>query len=360
MLTGGAFGYITDYALWCTAYLSLLVHTWCFFRFFPRKRLARCALVFGNALVFTCMLGLLMLSAETYFRFLCVQTDAFGMSLPAQRWFALHTQLNSLGCRDQEWTPLAPASSHGDLRRIAFVGDSFTFGWGIKRVEDRFSNRIQAMFDSRSERVEIMNVAKPGWDTAAQLQPIKDMIALYGANEIVLCYVPNDIEKLLPRSDGFDPIRPPELRLLNPTTSCLVDYLFHRIWVPRVPAVAGYHDWLAEGFADPEIWRQHQQQLYDIIRHCQDRGVNLRVVLLPFIYTGGEKFHSQQLHAMLGSFFETNGVEVLDLLPTIEPWLDARTISDLVVNAQDPHPNERANKLFAESIWKAFYGPPDP
>lgn len=368
MLTSGAFGYLADYVLWWMLYLSLLVHTWCFFRLFPRDKLFKSALVLGNALVFACMLGLIALAAESYFRFVCVETDAFGMSLPARRWFALHTNLNSLGCRDEEWTVEPhPATSplvgdeRAEVRRIAFVGDSFIYGWGIKRVEDRFPDRIQAMFDQESTgKVEVMNVAKPGWDTGAQLQPIKDMIALYGVDEVVLCYVANDIEKLLPRSDEFDPIRPPEPRLFNPSMSCLADYLYHRVFVPRAPTVSGYHDWLAEGFADPAIWRRHQQQLYAIFHHCQARGITIRVVLLPFIRISGEKFQSARLHGILKRFFESNGAAVLDLLPAIEPWLEAGTESSLIVNSFDPHPNELAHRLFAEAIWQAFYATPIP
>ena len=146
MLTSGAFGYPVDYGLWWVVYLSLLVHTWCFFHFFPRKRCRKLGLGVGNGLVFFCFLGLTALAGESYFRFVCVESDPFGWSVPAQRWFALYTKLNSLGCRDVEWTVEKPPG----VRRIAFVGDSFTYGWGIERVEDRFPDRIQAMFDRKS------------------------------------------------------------------------------------------------------------------------------------------------------------------------------------------------------------------
>ena len=102
-MLSGAFGYLTDYLLWLAIYVSLLVHTWCFFRFFPRDKHRKSGLLIGNGLVAVCMLGMIALAAESYLRFAAVHTDAFGMSLPARRWFALHTDLNSLGCRDAEW-----------------------------------------------------------------------------------------------------------------------------------------------------------------------------------------------------------------------------------------------------------------
>ena len=325
MLAIGVFGYLGDYLIWWLIYVSLLVHTWCFFKFFPRDRRRRLGLVAGNALVFACMLGLAAAVGETYLRFLSIETDAFGMSLPARRWFALHTQLNSVGCRDVEWTREKPAG----VRRIAFVGDSFSYGWGIKRVEDRFPDRLQAEFDHRSPgTVEVMNLAKPGWGTDAQIQPIRDIASVYDVDEVVLCHVCNDIESLLPTRPGFNPTRPPDPGWLNPESSCLLDYLYRRIWLPRVP----------------------------IIGYCKDRGVTLRVVLLPYIRTGGEKFHMSGIHATLGKFFEVNETQVLDLLPA----LARHDPDELVVNSQDAHPNELAHQLFAEAIWERFYAGGNP
>ncbi len=351
MLTSGAFGYLLDYLVAWALFLSLLVHTLCFFRLFPRRRFRRTGLVLGNGMVFACLLGLVALGAESYLRFVHVATDSFGMSLPARRWFALYTQLNSLGCRDHEWSPEKPPG----VRRIAFVGDSFVYGWGIEKPQDRFSDRIQAMFDRRAPgTTEVLNVAKPGWDTGAQLQPVADMIEVYGVDEVVLGYVPNDIEKLLGTRRDFNPTRPPEPTFFNLESSCLLDFLFRRMYLPRLPTVASYHDWLADGFADEPTWHKHQQQLGEMIARCKDRGVVIRAVLLPFLETRGEKYIPARLHATLRRYFEANGVPVLDLYPVVETIPRAQ----LIVNRQDAHPNERAHELFAGAIWEAFYAGP--
>lgn len=395
MLTSGAFGYLGDYALWWVLCLSLVIHTWCFFRFFPKKKYRKSGLVVGNTLVLACLLGVVALFGESYYRFLCVETDSFGMSLPAQRWFVLYTDLNSLNFRDSEWIVEKPAGTY----RIAFVGDSFTYGWGIESEEDRFPDRVEAMLNARlssknlvqnrdrlgadasgeamngqgeeppaspirhplsfprahqgtvPRHVEVMNVAKPGWDTGAQLEAIREMIGVYDWDEVVLCYVPNDIEELLPRSESFDPISPPQPRWINPTTSCLFEHLYYRIWVPRVASVRRYHDWLAAGFADDSVWEAHRRQLSGIIQECQVHDAVLRVVLLPFHRISGEVFQSERIHNMLRSFFEGANVEVLDLLSSVG-GLDP---SDLVVNSHDAHPNEHAHALYAHAIWEAFY-----
>jgi hypothetical protein len=352
LLEMGPFGYPADYILWWVLFLSLLLHTWSFFKFFPRRRWRWLGLILGNGLVFACFGGCAALGAETYLRFVSVETDAFGLSLPARRWFALHVKLNSLGCRDSEWTVEKPA----EVRRIAFVGDSYTYGWGIENVADRFTERIQALFDRRRPgAVQIMNVAKPGWDTGDQIRPVKDMIEVYGADEIVLCYVFNDVEKALPRNEAFDPTRPPLPRFFNLDTSCLLDRLYWSLYVPRLPTVRGYHDWIAEGYRTPSLWKAHEKELGQVIEVCRSSQVPLRVVLLPFVRRPKGKFDAQAIHALVRSFFRDNGVEVLDLGDVLRD----RPAESLVVSPRDPHPNMAAHAVFAEAIWRSFYAPPD-
>jgi lysophospholipase L1-like esterase len=348
MLTSGVFGYLFDYILWWMLFFSLVLHAWCFFRFFPRPKFRKTGLVVGNLLVFLCLISVVALAGESYFRFAAVETDSFGVSLPARRWFALHAKLNSTGCRDKEWTTDKPSG----VRRIAFVGDSFTYGWGIKQPEDRFTDLIQARFDARSRGVvEVMNVAKPGWGTDGEIQPIADMIKVFGVDEVVLCHVANDIEKLLPTAPGFNPTRPPDPTFFNLDSSCLMDYLYRRIYLPRVPTMRSYHDWLAAGYSDESVWRRQQQQLGAIIRNCTDHGVTLRVALLPLIRTSGEELNQAALHATLRRFFEANHVPVVDLLSTIE----GPRAEDLAVSRIDAHPNEQAHRLFAEAIWSSSF-----
>lgn len=349
MFSSGAFGFASDYILLWVLFASIVIHTWCFFRFFPRDKHKRTGLVLGNALVLMTMLGTVFLIAESYFRFVAVHTDAFGMSLPAQRWFAIYGEQNELGLRDEDW-------SAGDLpgvRRIAFVGDSYTYGWGIEDPADRFPDLIEKALNDRGQRVQTMNIAKPGWGTSDQIQPIKDMVNHYGVDEVVLCYVPNDIEKLLPRTDAFDPTEPPIVRWFNLDSSVFADYLYRLLVLPHSPTVKGYMDWLGEGFASEPAWRAHQSDLGEIISFCRDKNVPLRVVLLPFIAGETEKFKPQAIHATLKAFFEKNGVPVVDLLPVI---LEENP-RDLIVNELDGHPNEKAHAMFAEKIKAALFRP---
>lgn len=350
MWATGAYGYLSDYVCWYVVLVSAVVHTWCFFRLFPRTR-PRLRLAMGNALVFVCMLILVGLAGETYIRFFVVETDAFGASLTSKRWNMAYARVNSRYCRDKEWAKDKPVG----IYRVAFVGDSFTFGWGINDPRDRFTDIIQRRFDERGEdAVEVMNVAWSAWGTLDERRAIGDMIDHYDVDEVVLCYLPNDLEPLLPVTDDFDPTEPPT-RFVNVQSSFLLDYVFHRVYVPRVCPLKGYCDRLWDGYADPQTWKKQQELLFDIIRLCGQRGVIFRAALLPLIRTGGDRYDAEHVHAQLAQFFAAHDVPVVDLLGTLTGG-DPR---ELVVNHHDPHPSELAHRLFADAIWQAFYSGPE-
>jgi hypothetical protein len=348
MLTSGAFGYITDYLVWWALYLSLIAHTWCFFRFFPRKTHRRAGFVVGNVLVFLCLLGTAAIIGESYFRFIAVHTDPFGVSLPARRWFALYTTTNSLGCRDKEW----PTTKAAGVHRIAFFGDSFTYGWGIESPADRFTDLIQRKLDAAAPgRFEMMNVSSPGWSTVDQAARLPDFVEKYDVDEVVLCYVINDIEGLIPKSDDFNPTRPPEPTVFNPDSSCLLDYLYRRIYVPRVTTVRDHFDWLTQGYDDPATWGRQQESLSGMIDACHRANVRFRTVLLPDVQMGRNSARRERIHAQLSAFFQSREVELIDLTAA----LAAEPPQSLMVNALDAHPNARAHLLFAEAIWNRYY-----
>jgi lysophospholipase L1-like esterase len=349
MILASVYGFMADYLLWWILLLSLVAHTWCFFRLFPKAKRPRLRLVLGNVLVTLCLLGSAAIVGETYLRFLSIETDSFGTSLASRRWFLVHVDYNSWKCRDREWQKPKPEGVH----RIAFVGDSYTLGWGVDRVEDRFTDLIAARLAKTSAgRVEVLNVAMGGWGTEDQVEPIRDIIDELGVNEVVLCFLPNDIEKLVPKPEFGDPTSPPQQTFFNPESSWLFDHLYRRVYTPFVSSVRHYHDWLAGGFADPAVVREELANIDRIVAICTERGVTLRVVLLPFIKTSGSVWSSPRIHAQIRAWFEERGVPVVDLLPVIEGLPPER----LVVNAADAHPNVEAHRLFAERIWTGLFG----
>lgn len=339
------YGYPMDYAWWYLVLASLVLHTWCFFRLTRPDRLPRLRLVAGNLLIALCLLQGVGLLAETYYRFFDMETDSYGVSLSSTRWTAMHVQLNELGHRDLPHTKEKPAG----VVRVAFVGDSFTFGWGVDRPEDRFTDRIRARFRERAGgAVEVFNAAENGWETGDQMKEVQRLIDDYAVDEIVLCYCLNDIHDVLPPDLGFRSLYPKDGHLLNTDGSYLLNHLYHR-WVAHQSwEVTSYFDRLATGYDDAASWGLQQSRLDWIANRCAEAGVTLRVAILPFVGTK----ETARAREKVASHFEAAGEEVIDLGPAIA----GHDASDLVINRYDHHPSVLAHRIYADAIWEAFYG----
>ncbi|MCG3131551.1 MAG: hypothetical protein FLDDKLPJ_02354 [Phycisphaerae bacterium] len=351
VLTSGRYGYVADYLVWTVFLLSVAVNAVLFIRFASRKGRSRRALVVGNLLVLATLLSAVAWIGETYFRFMRISTDSFGVTLPAQRWFQRHVVLNSWGCRDREWLPTPPAN----VRRILVLGDSFAWGWGVERVEDRVAERLAAGLRQVWRcPVEGMTLAQPGWDTGDQLDPLRAALDAFRVDEVILIHVPNDIERLLPVRLDFDPKRPPRCTWFNTDSSALFEHLYYHVYLPRVPTVSGFHDWLADGYADPRTWTAQQERLRALVETCRAKQVPFRVALFPFLRAGGTRFDGDRIARMHAAFFESIGAPVVDLRPALE----TRTAEELIVSARDAHPNADAHALAADAVLDAFYARP--
>jgi lysophospholipase L1-like esterase len=69
-------------------------------------------------------------------------------------------RINHFGLRGAEIVMPKPAGVY----RIAFLGDSVTYGGGSVRDEELFVNRVAASLDPLMEpRIEVVNISAPGW-----------------------------------------------------------------------------------------------------------------------------------------------------------------------------------------------------
>ena len=338
------YGYPMDYAWWWIVLASLVVHAWCFFRLTKDRAGHVFRLIAGNALVVVCLLWFAGLIGESYFRFFDMDTHSYGVSLSSKRWYKMHVRFNDLGHRDGPHAESKP----DHVRRIAFVGDSFTFGWGIDRPQDRFTDLIRARFDERDPAaVEVFNAAKDGWETGDEMEEIGRLIDRYAVDEIVLCYCLNDIHDVLPAEMGFLLLYPRDGHLLNTDGSYLLNHLYHRWVAHRSAEVLSYFDRLAAGYDDHASWGLQKIRFDWIINRCRRSGVILRVAILPF--AGAEV--TGPATAKVAAHFRAAGAEVLDLAGSVS----GQPPGTLVVNRYDHHPNERAHRIYADAIWEAYY-----
>src|SRR5262245_55143915 len=102
------------------------------------------------------MLLAVLTVVELYFAVIYDQSDSFNTTNVSQHWFDRHVvpERKALRFADGRGTLYRddrefPEALEPGQRHICFLGDSFTFGHGVKRARDRFSNRIRASLDAQ-------------------------------------------------------------------------------------------------------------------------------------------------------------------------------------------------------------------
>jgi len=300
-------------------------------------------LIVGNACTFLFFLSLAFFIAENYYRFWYDQTETFAIARTTYRWGQRHYQLNNLGVRDNvDYFP----TKQDQRQRIIFLGDSFTAGYGVPDVEDRFLNRLRR---AHGNQWEVQFLGENGSDLGAHLlRAQKAVLMSYDADLFVLVHCPNDINDILPEWHAMHAHihRHAKDRDFFVEHSYAANTFYFRWIAARDPAVTPYFDVVRDAYFGP-AWERQQQRLASLAATCRTRGARFAVVLFPFLHDLDDP-KSAEIQERMVLFWQSLGVPVLDLLPLLQAHKD----ETLVVNRYDAHPNERAHELAAEAIGK--------
>jgi hypothetical protein len=286
-------------------------------------------------------LFLVFVLAELYFKLFFWQSDGLGCTLASQSWFNRYWKpVNSLGYRDYEWTPQAVAGR----TKVMVLGDSFVAGYGIERIEDRFSDVLAAEL---GPGYAVMTVARNGWNTNSAMAG--GFLYPYRPDVIVLSHYVNDIEVVekgeeLNCQDLLNSAPSPLRPLIE--ESYFTNFLYWRVSRLGLTRWAVDHwNWQKSLYDDPVAWNVHQDDLRGVIRWCSEQGVDLFVVVFPNLLAVEE---SRPMTSKVVNLFRANGVPVLDVAAMVEND-DPRS---LVVNRLDPHPSVELHRRIAAELYE--------
>lgn len=282
---------------------------------------------------------------ELFFAVIYDQSDSFNMSKVSQHWFARHVRENSEGFRDDRPFPrTVPAGK----KRIAFIGDSFTFGHGIKNVADRFSDRIGARLEAvHPGKYLESNISSPGIHVLLVTNMVEKIIER-GHHIDVLVYTIclNDIEGYEPAMDQTQKrldLKSPKFFLFR--NSYFLNMLYFRVQQAWLPEVRSYYSQLADSYrAAP--WEGMRHKLDELREYCAANKVDLRIVVFPFLHNLGPDYPFDAAHERIAEYCRERHLPCLDLKPVLLPHVQ----EGLTVNRFDAHPNERAQALAAQAI----------
>lgn len=253
----------------------------------------------------------------------------------SQAWQRRYVKLNHEGFREVERERTTGAGTH----RLLVVGDSCAYGWGIRRMEDRFGEQLALFLTQRSDqRWTSLNASRGDTHTLDHIGFVQQMLR-YEPDVVVLLYTFNDI-------DYLRPVTPREtLGRLHPRRILVANsYLLQGIWV-RVRAILRRSDTTSiEAYRDDALLTRHLEAVAQFVSEAGREGAVVGVVPLDVGVVADSRLEERYAH------FLREADEKSIPLWSLEGVFAAFTLDQLTINALDRHPSELAFRVAAKHV----------
>ncbi|HXB41830.1 MAG TPA: SGNH/GDSL hydrolase family protein [Bacteroidia bacterium] len=263
------------------------------------------------------------------------KSHAISSSLASVNWLDKYWHLNSLGYRDLE------LDTSEKRKKIFFIGDSFTAGYGADWTMDRFSNT----FASKATNYKMYNLGVSGSDTRDEFKRLQSFPMK--PDVVIWQYFGNDIEGVLKANN----VNPPEFKPYEDVPeflSPLVDnsYFFNFVyWQFPHPYLKPFFGYLTEGYKNENFFEQHLEDLEKIILYCRQNNIKLVVVLFPYL----QSLEGSNIYVpRISKFFLQNAVPVLNVTPLVRNM----SLKERIVNNNDVHPSVKVHHIVGETLYE--------
>lgn len=273
------------------------------------------------------------------------------------RGFELRT--NELGLRNEPIVRPKPT----DERRILFLGDSVTFGWGVD-AEDAFCGQLPPLLHERfGGSWTAINAGHLLHDTTQEAAVLEELGEACEPDLVCVVFVDNDVvltrqaqqasaKAKVPADEAAEPAEvDPSVAKLKAWNRRLLKIQeplpgIHSVlshWILKNSALEGMGSRAhakAFGLSTDEGWVASSRALLQVQAWCQERG-------LPFVLLN--TLPGGPLEEKVSKLAREHGIDYGIIAPTEE-----QRRQDIVNSPADAHPNRLGHTYLAEAILEVF------
>lgn len=246
--------------------------------------------------------------------------------------------INSMGLRDREYTLAKPPG----VTRIVMLGDSLTFGWGVK-MDDTPAKLLEASLNAGLPKpgYEVINAGVGNYNSTMEVAYFLDHGQRFKPDIVVLNYFINDAELTPRRRNSFLTEHSHAAVLAGSAIDKMERQYF------------GKSDWKTyyRDLYRPNMqgWAKARAAISELALYCQRNGIKLLVANYPELHQLSP-YPFQDVTDAIGQAARSNGVQFVDIRPAVEGLKP----SILWVTPDDAHPNRTANVRIAAALHKAL------
>lgn len=342
-----------------------------------------------NVVLMVLILVIIIFSAEALFLHY-ERTNGIGMRWSYRLWSKRHFThrssfyfINSRGEEDRaDIREPIPDLKH-KKKAIWFIGDSFTFGFGLEKTEQSFPAQVERLLrlsqqntlKDSDDQVICVNLGDGGadiyheketlyaFDTAAKSQPYAVVWQYFGDDMDTSALGPDIYEHEISK-DPTEHIG----RALFREKSFLLDYIYWEYF--RHNEVASYHtymDFLSQLYlADSLVvngqalkdssgayinpFLAHLNPLVEAATYYKGKGTRFLVIIFPYLWQNGPRDAERLYTRRMTDALAKQKIDVIDLTPLVKDI----PLEKRVVNDHDPHPSVMVDEMVADTIAKYF------
>jgi lysophospholipase L1-like esterase len=254
--------------------------------------------------------------------------------------------------------------------RVAVLGDSTAFGWGVE-----YGSSYAEVFRQRMEMlsgkvVELRNYAVPAYNSEQESRLFTQrVLRSYPPDLVILGYDHNDPEPALSPLLG---VLPPEYGD-NPLHSMLWKYVLRKArqrWTRLQSFGINRHTFVknmvGRFIVGGPLYDRHLQALRQIADEARKRAIPVVAVIHNPFVVFDPQFERSPDYILLSQRISTNlcglGFHVLDLTPRYQEKMKAEGVPNLTgswLSPQDCHPNPAGHEFIAECLVQCVTNTPD-
>jgi len=257
-------------------------------------------------------------------------------------WEQKYANINSLGYRDHEFNK----NKDKKVFRILTLGDSMTWGVGVKDIDNLYTELLEKKLNSESKNLEyeVINAAKNGTGAEFYLNALKNEGLSLEPDLVMIGFFFNDIQG--EQSNKPKPLLPEKLHWVLSRMSYVYWYSYNAMdmFINKNSYLDYY---ISYSSPDSKEWKRFKELWIEIHKICSENNLNIYVVLLPMLGLEKNIKEIDSVYERVGKLSEENGAKVINLFTIINQY----DVKKLRVGITDAHPNERGHKLYADSIY---------
>ncbi|MDP2914811.1 MAG: SGNH/GDSL hydrolase family protein [Candidatus Aminicenantes bacterium] len=271
-------------------------------------------------------------------------------------------RINQDGIRDRDYSRTKPNGTF----RIAAVGDSSTFGFGLE-LENTWPKQLERELQRTNPHVEVINFGVMGYNTPQEAERIQDKVLGYSPDLIIIGYSLNDIgvfsreRRVLSTYKGYNSFLATGIGFVDKLLPHFKTYLLikNRLFLKKTNADTrppqyskdglkflekGYNRYFFDGYQEAENWNI-LNAAFAKIRALTQPQIPVVFVIHPELQEM-DHYLFTEIHEIVKKLCLDYGFPVLDPLTEMLSY-KAR---DLRISAANIHPNAMGNKIFAQAI----------